>query len=111
MTFEIFAVDVEVEDSCKEAAFADDLDEIGEVERDRLRRRVVAVDDAWNFAFTTHCPSGPLAGFGSRRGFDFGSHSHDVETPMEKGPGEGPRVVHNRRAGPPRVPLRDLRSA
>jgi hypothetical protein len=67
----LLAVDLDVADAGEEAARIDAVLELIEVERDRERGLVVAVDHARHTAFTTHGPGGPLACPRTRRRFQF----------------------------------------
>ena len=77
----LLAVDLDVADADEEAARMDAVLELVEIERDRDRGLVVAVDHARHAAFTTHGPGGPLACPRTRRRLQFidGRHSEILQ--------------------------------
>ena len=64
----LLAIDVDLENRGEEVARVDQLVNFAVGERNRRRRFAAAIDDGWNFAFTTYAAGGPLAGPAANRG-------------------------------------------
>ena len=70
------AVYVEIDEGGGKAAGAYLREEFLVGEGQKLRLLLVAINDAGDETFTTHCPSGPLASSAARRGLQFNGFGH-----------------------------------